>query len=193
MRHVSFLARFVTCSGLVFGALFTPCRAAEDGPQRRVGHTIGDVALKDVQGAAHSLESVKDARLVVVTFMGVECPLAKLYAPRLEKLARAYEKQGVVFWMIDSNAQDSLAEMAHFARAYDVTIPFLKDPGNAVADKFEAERTPEVFVLDGQRVVRYRGRIDDQFGFQSGVGYRARKPWSATWPTPSTSCWPAKS
>ncbi len=74
--------------------------------------------------------------------------------------------------MIDSNAQDSLAEMAHFARTYGVTMPFLKDPGNVVADKFEALRTPEAFVLDADRVVRYRGRVDDQFGFQSGVGYQ---------------------
>jgi hypothetical protein len=43
----------------------------------------------------------------------------------------------------------------------------LKDPGNAVADKLGARRTPEVFVLDDQRAVRYLGRIDDQYG----VGY----------------------
>jgi mono/diheme cytochrome c family protein len=43
-------------------------------------------------------------------------------------------------------------------------FPFLKDPGNAVADQFGAARTPEVFVLDASRVVRYHGRIDDQYG-----------------------------
>lgn len=171
MRHASVLATLVACCWLICGALLAPCVAAPQ-PQRRVGHAIGDFALKDVQGAAHALDEVRDAPLLVVTFLGVECPLAKLYAPRLEGLAQEYRKRGVVFWAIDSNAQDSLAEMAHFARTYDFTIPFLKDPGNVVADQFEAERTPEVFVLDGDRVVRYRGRIDDQFGFQSGVGYQ---------------------
>ena len=38
------------------------------------------------------------------------------------------------------------------------------------------QRTPEVFVLDRERVVRYRGRIDDQYGFREGVGYRRSKP-----------------
>jgi hypothetical protein len=40
----------------------------------------------------------------------------------------------------------------------------LKDVGNKVADQFGAERTPEVFLLDEQRQVRYHGRIDDQYG-----------------------------
>ena len=48
-----------------------------------------------------------------------------------------------------------------------IEFPLLKDPGNAVADQFGAQRTPEVFLLDGQRRVRYWGRIDDQYG----VGY----------------------
>jgi mono/diheme cytochrome c family protein len=39
----------------------------------------------------------------------------------------------------------------------------LKDPGNVVADAVGAQRTPEVFVLDASRTVRYGGRIDDQF------------------------------
>jgi hypothetical protein len=47
----------------------------------------------------------------------------------------------------------------------------LKDPGNVVADQFGAKRTPEVFVLDASRTVRYWGRIDDQFG----VGYARTK------------------
>ena len=30
---------------------------------------------------------------------------------------------------------------------------------------------PQAFLLDGERKVRYAGRIDDQYGFQSGSGY----------------------
>ena len=43
-------------------------------------------------------------------------------------------------------------------------FPLLKDVGNELADRLGVERTPEVFVLDADRVVRYRGRVDDQFG-----------------------------
>ena len=68
----------------------------------------------------------------------------------------------------------------------------LRDPGNVVADQFGAARTPEVFMLDRQRVVRYRGRIDDQYGFTDGVGYQRPAPREMTWPRPSTSYWPAR-
>ena len=47
----------------------------------------------------------------------------------------------------------------------------LKDNNNEIADRFGAVRTPEVFLLDKDRVVRYWGRIDDQYGFKTGAGY----------------------
>jgi peroxiredoxin len=171
MRHACILAA-VFASGLVTGLPNSGCLAAAPEQPRRIGHTIQEFALKDLQGVSHSLAELHDSPLIVVAFMGVECPLARLYAPRLSELAQQYRQRGATFLAIDANAQDSLAEMEHFARTCQLTIPFLKDPGNVVADQFSAERTPEVFVLDRQRVVRYRGRIDDQYGFQSGVGYQ---------------------
>jgi hypothetical protein len=58
--------------------------------------------------------------------------------------------------------------VAAHARKFAVPFPVLKDPANRVADAFAAERTPEAFVLDRAGRVRYRGRIDDQFG----ISYR---------------------
>lgn len=153
-----------------------PASGGETDQPKPVGNSVGDFALKDLQGVLHSLSDLDDAPVVVVVFMGVECPLAKLYAPRLTELAEEFKDRKVRFLSIDSNAQDSLAEMSHFARTYKLNTPFLKDPGNLVADQFSAQRTPEAFVLDDSRVVRYRGRIDDQYGFQSGVGYQRPKP-----------------
>ena len=55
----------------------------------------------------------------------------------------------------------------HYGRRMGIPFPLLKDPGNRVADQFGAVLTPEAFVLDAEPVVRYGGRIDDQYG----VGY----------------------
>lgn len=136
----------------------------------RVGHRVPNFTLQNFRGKAHSLDKLSSQQAVVVAFLGVECPLVKLYAPRLEELAKRFGEQGVAFLAIDANCQDSLAEMEHLARTHSIKIPFLKDVGYRVANQFQAERTPEVFVLDRQHVVRYRGRIDDHYGFQSGVG-----------------------
>ena len=121
--------------------------------------------LQDFRGAWHALEDTREKKLVVIAFLGTECPLASLYAPRLAELARAYEKQGVAFFGVDSNQQDAPSSMSRFAQEHDLPFPFLKDVGNELADRLGVDRTPEVFVLDAGRVVRYRGRVDDQFGF----------------------------
>jgi hypothetical protein len=57
-----------------------------------------------------------------------------------------------------------------YARRDKISFPLLKDTRNQVADQFGATRTPEVFVLDENRVIRYQGRVDAQFTFGSGVG-----------------------
>jgi mono/diheme cytochrome c family protein len=92
-----------------------------------------------------------------------ECPLAGQYAPRLGQLEERFSKQGVALLGIASNQQDSFTRLAEFAKTHEINFPLLKDTGNVVADQVGAERTPEVFVLDQERRVRYRGRIDDQF------------------------------
>lgn len=137
-----------------------------------VGDRVEAFKLLDSQGAWHALDDLADRRAVVVVFVGTECPVAAQYGPTLAQLAAEYEPQGVGFLAVDSNQQDSLAEIAYFARSHQIAFPVLKDPGAAVADRLGAERTPEVFLLDRERVIRYRGRIDDQFG----VGYTRPKP-----------------
>ena len=143
---------------------FVVAARSEDKPTAAAApRKIEAFKLQDFLGAPHELKDWSDREFVVVAFLGTECPVAKLYAPRLAELAAKYEPQRVAFVAIDSNQQDTLAEMAAFARVSKIEFPFLKDLANAVADQFGAERTPEVFVLDRERTVRYRGRIDDQY------------------------------
>ncbi len=132
-----------------------------------VGNKVDNFTLEDYRGTKHSLADYDKSKAVVVVFLGTECPLAKLYGPRLAELAAKYGEQGVTFLAIDANRQDSMTEIAAYARDAGIGFPVLKDTGNAVADQMQAIRTPEAFVLDQDRVVRYWGRIDDK----SGVGY----------------------
>ncbi len=135
------------------------------------GKQVALAALGDCIGA-DALAACKRSRAVVVVFVGTECPLAQRYLPRLVELDKNYRGRQVEFLAIDSNQQDSLAEIAHFAESNKVDFPVKKDPGNKVADLFGATRTPEAFVLDREGVIRYAGLIDDQFG----VGYAHDKP-----------------
>lgn len=154
-------------------ALSSPAQAADTEREQSspIGKQIADFTLHDCRGALRSLSDYAQSELVVVAFLGVECPLVKLYGPRLEELSERFAGRGVAFLGINSNLQDAPTKISAFAQRAGITFPILKDPDNGVADQFGALRTPEVFVLDRERVIRYWGRIDDQYGFSTGVGY----------------------
>lgn len=145
---------------------------AADQPATPVGRQVANFKLQDYLGAWRQLDDYKGKKAVVVAFLGTECPLSLQYGPRLAELAKQYEPREVAFVGIDANRQDSLAEIAHYARIHGIEFPILKDAGNKVADELGAQRTPEVFLLDAERTVRYWGRIDDQYG----VGYARSNP-----------------
>jgi peroxiredoxin len=137
------------------------------------GKHIGGFALTDPRDQKRvALADFKDKKAVVVVFLGTECPIGNVYLGRLADLHAEYSPKGVQFLAIDSNTQDTAERVAEHARKNNVPFPVLKDDGNVVADQFEATRTSEAFLLDPTGRVRYRGRIDDQYG----VGYQRPKP-----------------
>lgn len=156
----------------LFSCFILASLVSVEAAESAIGRRVADFTLADFRGKQHSLADWRESKLVVLAFLGVECPLAKLYGPRLEKLQREYAAKGVTVVGIDANVQDSITEIAAYARVHELSFPILKDLANQLADRLGAQRTPEVFVLDAERVVRYRGRIDDQYG----IGYVRDEP-----------------
>jgi peroxiredoxin len=170
--------RLMTAGVMTALLMMLGCRVATSAETPAAASAIGQAApdfrLNDSAGKPHGLADLKDAELVAVVFLGTECPLARLYAPRLNALAAEYAAKGVRFVGIDSNVQDSAEEIAKYTADHSISFPVLIDPDSKLADGFHAERTPEVFVLDRARTVRYRGRIDGQYlpGVQKTVNPR---------------------
>ena len=136
------------------------------------GATVSAFSLKDVHRRPHALAEFKEKKAIVVAFLGAECPLAKLAVPRLIELHEAYAEKGVQFLAIYSNEQDGFVEVSGLAQEQGIPFPVLKDFDQKVADSIGATRTPEFFVLDSERVIRYHGRLDDQFS----VGFQRPQP-----------------
>jgi peroxiredoxin len=126
-------------------------------------HTIPDFELRDTAGSAVRLSALAKGRPCVVVFLGVDCPMANLYAARLNELAGRFPEGSLAVLAIDPHRGDDLPAMAAFAREHALAFPFLKDADGRAAASFGATRTPEAFVLDAERLIRYRGRIDDQY------------------------------
>lgn len=119
--------------------------------------------LTDASGNVTDVAAAARKQLTVVCFLGTECPLARLYGPRLNQIAKEFASKNVRFVGVNSNSQDSQKEVAAFCAEFGISFPILKDPGNKVADQFGARHMAEVFVLDQNLEIRYRGRVDDQY------------------------------
>jgi peroxiredoxin len=156
---------FVIAAALAIYAGEAACCAEGKPP---IGGRITDFTAQDASGRTFTLSQVDRSKVVVLAFLGVDCPLVKRFTPRIVELAGQFQRRGVIFVAIDANRQDSITEIAAYARRYKIGFPFLKDLRQTIADRVGATRTPEVVILDRERRISYRGRIDDQFGFKPG-------------------------
>jgi thiol-disulfide isomerase/thioredoxin len=87
-------------------------KAPAEKPQPSVlGQKLDDFNLADIYGKKHRLADYADQKLVVLAFLGAECPRARLYAPRLAELAKKYQAAGVAILGVNSNAQDNITEL----------------------------------------------------------------------------------
>ncbi|MCO8121886.1 redoxin domain-containing protein [Stieleria sp. TO1_6] len=177
--------------GLVTGTAITGTAVAADPVQAEpmVGSPFAKqlqrIDLDDFRGRRWKLDDFAQNSYLVVAFLGTECPLAKLYAARLQAMQDEFNQPasgvpadgsaaaaGVQVIGVMSNRHDSLLDIQSFAHRQQLSFPILKDAGGRLADDLAAERTPEVFVFDSERRLQYRGRIDDQYG----IGYVRDEP-----------------
>ena len=129
----------------------------------KIGDRVADFTFKDIRYLPRTLADFGDKQAYVIVFTNIDCPLVKRYLPRLAELEREYRERGVQFMAVNAAADDSVVEIAYQAVKADAEFPFTKDFDGEVVRALGAERTPEVCVLDGERRLRYRGRIDSQY------------------------------
>ena len=129
-----------------------------------VSRHFDSMSLRDCYGRVYPLTEFRDSKVVVFAFLGTECPLAKLYGPKLQAMSESLKEQGVTFVGVCSNVQDSLTEIVAYTNKAGITFPRLIDNEQQLADTLHAQRTPEVVVLNAAGEVAYQGRIDDQYG-----------------------------
>ncbi len=135
----------------------------------KLGDTIPDLSFKDIRYLNRSLSELPKSKAVVLAFVNTTCPLAKRYLPTLSRLEKEYRDRGVQFLGINSGGEDSIRAMAAQAVEFDIAFPMVRDFDARCAAAVGVKRTPEVAVLDADRKLRYRGRIDDQYRIGGGI------------------------
>lgn len=141
----------------------------------KLSFSLGDLRLPHAtevapEGPRQGLDpSSHEACILVLVFIGLECPIANAYAPEIQAIAREYAPRGVSIALacVDRDADE--ARVRAHSRAYGYGLTVLIDREHEFVDELGARVTPEVFVVaknskaeDGSSVL-YRGRIDDLF------------------------------
>lgn len=180
IRYRKFLLLILVMTGLVSASSFD-LQAIEEPLKldRLVGKRAGDFRLRDVQtdkevwlyGLAignrglGELLNIKKIHGVALVFVSPGCPVGEKYLPRLKAIADEFDDKGIKIFAIASNDADTPESLAKWARENQLNFPVLHDVRNIQADALLVERTNEVILLDNRATIRYRGAIDDQYGY----------------------------
>ncbi len=132
----------------------------------KVGDKATDFKLKSVDNKMYSMADYKDAKGFIVVFTCNHCPFAVKYEDRIIDLAKKYKSKGYVLLAINPNdpaaqPEDSFELMQKRAKEKKFTFPYLFDEGQKIYPQYGATKTPHVFLLDKNLVVKYIGAIDD--------------------------------
>ena len=118
------------------------------------------------------LNQSSDTGLTVYALTSTGCPLCLRYAPTLAKLEDAYSKRGVQFIYVNPNESENEERLSAAIEDHGFDGPYLHDEEMVVTQSLRAKTSTEVFVLDRSGTLRYRGAVDDQYGF----GYALEEP-----------------
>jgi peroxiredoxin len=166
---------FVTAISLLLPAT----AAVADPPGLKtlpIGSAAPDFHLPGVDGKNYSLSDFTPAKVLVVIFTCNHCPTAQAYEGRIARLQADYRDKGVAVVAISPNNAaavrldelgytdlgDSFEDMKVRAKDHNYTYPYLYDgETQSTARAYGVLATPQVYIFDGERKLRYVGRFDD--------------------------------
>lgn len=163
--------------------------AQQEHPILAIGLPAPNFELPGIDGAIHKLSDYSASPVLVVIFTCNHCPIAQMYERRIAQLNADYKNRGVSVVAIEPNdpkaitideldssdMSDSLEEMKVRAEYKHLTYPYLYDgETQSVTDAYGPQATPHAFVFDGDRRLRYEGRVDNSYRFEQVTTHEVR-------------------
>ena len=133
-----------------------------------LGSSVIHFNLKGTDGKYYSNDSFNSSKVLVIIFMCNHCPYVKAVIDRFVMLQEKYINESVQFIGINSNdseyyPEDSFKKMIDFVKERKINFPYLVDDTQQTAREYDAVCTPDIYVYDSNRILRYRGRLDDNW------------------------------
>jgi peroxiredoxin len=134
----------------------------------KIDSSIPGFSLTGVDDKNYSLKDFSDKKILIVIFSCNHCPYVQAYEDRIIALQNEFERDGVQIVAINSNddvkyPDDSFDEMKKRAVAKGFNFPYLRDETQDIANAFGATHTPQIFLFNSDRKLKYEGKIDDNW------------------------------
>lgn len=133
--------------------------------------------LKGTDSHYYSLEDFKDKEILVVIFMCNHCPYVKAVVDRFVKFQAKYKDKSVQLIAVNPNdassyPQDSYDNMVKFSSEHKLNFPYLVDETQETAGAYGAVCTPDIYLFDSSRELKYRGRLDNNWKDENNVTHK---------------------
>ncbi len=148
-------------ASVLMGGLTLPSHAA-DAPTTPPA-TLPVLDARSVDGQFVSLVPDGKPGALAVVFYSTECPISNGFSPTLAAIAGAHTADPLTFVGVCVDADLPAADVLKHAREYNLNFPIVQDRDGSITARFGAEFTPEAFVYDASKQLRYHGRIDDTY------------------------------
>jgi peroxiredoxin len=141
------------------------------------GNEIIPFELKGIDERIYTERDFEDKDVLVLIFMCNHCPYVKAQIKRYIDFQDKHRERGIQLVAINSNdpeyySEDSFENMKKFAEERKMNFPYLVDESQETARNYDAVCTPDIYVYDKERKLRYRGRFDDNWKEEDKVSSR---------------------
>jgi peroxiredoxin len=178
MKFPALIAALILVGGSAFAqkGVDLESELPPDAHHLKIGDAAPDFSLKGVDGKIYTLADFKDAPVLMVAFLSDHCPYSHAAESRLLPLVAEMKQRGLAVVAISPNAPDAMAiaelgytrygdgygDMKLYAKDHGFSFPYLYDGDTQITAKaYGCLCTPEVYLFDRDRKLRYFGRFDD--------------------------------
>ncbi len=130
----------------------------------KLGKKAPEFTLLDTSGQERSLSDYK-GKTVVLEWFNLGCPFVqRCYESKAMQDAYMKSKQwdkGIAWLAVNSTYTTTAEQNDAWMKSYKLKYPILLDTDGKVARLYDARRTPHMFVIDKEGILRYHGAIDD--------------------------------
>jgi peroxiredoxin len=158
--------RKVLLSLVAVAAIAIPAWAGKYNKAISVGDKAPDFsgipAIYNGEDTSLSLSDLKDD-VVVLVFLANHCPVVQMYEDRLIDFVSDYKGKGVrvVGVSVNDIDEDRLPGIRKYTKLHKSNYVYGYDESQAMGRAYGATNTPQFFVLDKERKIRYTGTLDD--------------------------------